>query len=123
MEKVVVDLLKGGAKRTVPGELKVSLAHHGMWAIDKVSGKIICLLELVLPSEGITLNFPTTHEFCESYVYLMLEAEYKNDHFEFPTPAMNRFRPQELEPKIRRLQKVLDGWRERLPHPQTPPLF
>ena len=110
-EEVWVDLKRAGLKRRVKGSLAVSIVRHGIWEIDKVPGKALCLIELDLPSEGINLNLPTTHAYCEKYVDAMLQCESLNDRFEFPNPQVDRHRPQELLPKIARLQKVLDKWK------------
>lgn len=112
-EKVIIDLVKDSITRRVSGQLNIQLVKHGIWEIDNIPGKQICLIELTVPSEGIHLNFPTTHNFCEAYLDEMLRAEWENDNFKFTKPIMGKHRPPELLPKIGRLTRILGKWKGR----------
>lgn len=116
-EGVIVDLIfKDGRKQRVKGRLKLRIVDHWKWEINKTPngkplyGKRGCLVEIVLPP-GTVLNFPTSASFRDAFVDKMLECEYENDRFTFPSPVYQNHRPPELLKHIEGLQAILDKWK------------
>lgn len=117
-EKVRVDLIRDGSKMQRDGAIAIRLVRHGLWEIDKETGKSICLIELQIPSEHLSLNFPTTQEFLTHFVNEMMKAEFDNDNFMFNNPVKGKHRPPELLGKARKIEKVIQLWKSRAKPPQ-----
>jgi len=107
-----IDFIENGTKRRLPGLARTRLVKHGFWAIDKVRGKTLCLIEILIPELGIEVNFTPAESFKDDLLHSWLDAERQNDEFPFDDPAMNATRPSQLRKKIEHLQKLLgDYWR------------
>lgn len=109
-KKTPIDFIENGGKRRVLGFAKTRLVKHGFWAIDKVSGKTLCLIEILIPELNIELNFTPTESFEDELLHSWLDAERENDRFPFSEPALGPTRPSQLNKKIEHLQELLDEY-------------
>lgn len=92
-------------------QIEISLEDTGLWHIDGVSGKWMCVVKIKRDANEFA-HVPT-HEFCENYVDKMLEAEWRNDNFVFEKGVFgeNSKRPPQLLAKIATIQNILDKWK------------
>ena len=105
-----IDFIENGREKRVNGFAKTRLVKHGFWAIDKVHGKTLCLVEIIIPELGIEVNFIPTELFEDELLHSWLDAERENDQFPFDNPTLANTRPSQLKKKIQHLQKLLDEY-------------
>jgi len=105
-----IDFIENGGKRRVRGYVRTRLVKHGFWAIDKVPGKVLCLIEIFIPGLAVELNFTPTESFEDELLHSWLDAERENDRFNFDRPAIELTRPNQLKKKITHLQKLLEDY-------------
>lgn len=110
-----IDLIENGGKRRVNGFAKTRLVKHGFWAIDKVHGKTLCLIEIIIPELSIEVNFIPTESFEDELLHSWLDAERENDKFPFGKPALEPTRPSQLKKKVEHLQKLLEEYSKAYP--------
>ena len=98
------------------GKIGLELVDKGLWRIDGIYGKNLCLISLERNDKAIKLYDTPTHGFCEEFLDKMLEAEWKNDNFIFQNGIYgnNSKRPPQLPEKIGRLEKILTKWRVKI---------
>jgi len=119
-ENARIHLILNGQQEEVNGSAKVVLVDHLIWEIDGVPGKRGCLIEVEVPSKNLAVNFVPSHDFCETFLDWMLECEWRNDHFEFQKPTLDKKRPPQLLAKIERIQRILEKWKALQPiNPET----
>lgn len=93
------------------GELSLRIVNHGLWEIDKTTGKHLLLVELTIPSKELSLNFPPSDMFFIECIDRFLESERANDDFTFHNPVLNAKRPPQLSLKREKFQDIIDRYR------------
>lgn len=105
-----IDFIENGSKKRVEGFADTRLVKHGLWKLNGVPGKTLCLIQIAIPELKITLNFIPSESFQDELLCSWLDAERKNDDFIFEQPLLTNKRPSQLRKKIEHLRKVLEDY-------------
>lgn len=116
IQNTPIRLSFNGMRWSTPGSINITLTDNGMWRLDGIKGKTLCLIEINIPSiqyngtklENIKLHFTPSDAFQDELLRRWLEAEDKNDHFVFNKPLLSQTRPSQLKAKIKRIQFMLN---------------
>lgn len=101
--------------------MRVIFTDTGLWRIDKKSGKTLVIIELRKNNGNERMHYCPTHDDCITLLEKMLEAELRNDSYEFKNPVRgNKYykndgkhhRPPQLNVKIKRLEQMIAEYKQ-----------
>jgi len=75
MQNTRIDIITESKKESLSGSISISIVPHGRWAIDRVSGKHLCRVEIEIPKKAIKLDFVPSEAFEDELLNGWLASE------------------------------------------------
>jgi hypothetical protein len=105
MQRTKGDYKTVSLEKKVPLHARVYINNKGFWYIDGKKGKNLCILEITLPDESVSISFAPSHPLQDDIMENILEAELRNDFTELDLPRRKCTRD-----KIERYRRILDKY-------------
>ena len=91
-----------------PTKFQIELVPTGTWKYDGDKGKWMVVIKIVEKTTGKALSFVPRHDdVCQGILAFILEAEMRNDLFQFKDPKFNGTRPRQFAKKLAQIRETV----------------